>query len=211
MTSTDTSPSPVHPDQDGLTGTVCIDYAVALWSGISLEELDSTYASHDIFEAKRSAVISALRDERLEWSDAGKDSSLGNEQTDAPSVDDLIEQGRVAIHEHSLRSWLAQIGFSGLPEVPLRKSRSADWPRVSAAADLNRDIVIAALADLLAEAAPEIYGIANRPNAKQIGLAIDVRTKAWFGPDVQGFSSSRKTVSTALRRAGKEVPTRRWH
>ncbi|MEH6413915.1 hypothetical protein [Pseudomonas sp. CGJS7] len=211
MTSADTSPSPVHADQADLAGTVCIDYAVALWSGISLEELDSMYASHDIFEVKRSALISALRDGRLEWSDSGAGAALGKESTSSTSLDDLLGQGRVAIHEHSLRFWLTQIGFSELQEVPLRKSRSADWSRANAATDLNRDIVIAAMAELLAEAAPETYRIADRPNAKQIGLAIDVRTKKWFGPDVQGFSSSRKAVSDALHRAGREIPTRRWH
>jgi len=209
MTTVDTSPSLLHADQADLTGTVCIDYAVALWSGISLEELDSTYASHDIFETKRAAVISAVRDGRLEWSDAG--AALSKESARGLSVDDLIGQGRVAIHEHSLRFWLAQIGFSELQEVPLRKSHSAGWSRGNAAADLNRDIVIAAMADMLAEAAPETYAVAGRPNAAQIGLAIDVRTKEWFGPDVQGFASSRKTVSNALRRARQEVPTRRWH
>ncbi|MEI2453125.1 hypothetical protein [Lysobacter firmicutimachus] len=211
MTSADTPPSPIHADQANLTGTVCIDYAVALWSGITLEELDSMYASHDIFEVKRSALISALRDGRLEWSDSGAGGVPGKESATGSSVDDLIKQGCVGIHEHSLRFWLAQIGFSELQDVPLRKSRAADWSRGSAAVDLNRDIVIAAMADLLAEAAPETYAVAGRPNAAQIGLAIDVRTKEWFGPDVQGFSSSRKTVSTALRRAQQEVPTRRWN
>ncbi|MGH8082650.1 MAG: hypothetical protein ACREP7_18885 [Lysobacter sp.] len=211
MTSADTSPSSVHAEEADLTGTVCIDYAVALWSGITLEELDSMYASHDIFETKRSAVVSALQEGRLEWSDAGAGAALSNGQLDAPPVDDLVSQGRVAIHEHSLRSWLAQIGFHELPEVALRKSRSADWSRGNAATDLNRDIIIATLANLLAEAAPETYAVADRPNASQIGLAIDVRTKEWFGPDVQGFSSSRKTISNALYRAQREVPTRRWH
>ena len=78
--------------------------AVALWCGVEPAELASLKFETQCMSAKKSALVAALRDGRLDYEDLGLVTSSGRTIKGAP-VDELIDKGRLVIKKPSLRRW----------------------------------------------------------------------------------------------------------
>lgn len=193
-----------------LSDNIRLDHAVALWCGIQPEHLDRVRGRNLCMEPKREALVSALRDGRLEYQSLGLITSYGKVLHDVP-VDELIEKDRLVIRKASLRRWFEQVSPTERPPFLFDESRQINLPDGSDAAEMNSQIAIAILAHLLAAASDDGYKVGQRPNATAIGTAVEAKAKEWFGPDVRGFGSFRKKVSEAIKFASGQMPARTSH
>ncbi len=193
-----------------LSDNIRLDDAVALWCGVQPEQLGKLRGRNLCMEAKRAALIHAIRDGRLEYVDLGVTGTNGRTYFDQP-VDELIEKDRLVLKKPSLRRWFEQVSATERPAFLFDDARQAVLPDGSDAAEMNSQIAIAVLAHLLAAASDEDYKIGTRPNGTAIGTAIEAKVKEWFGTDIRGFSSFRKKVNAAVGLAAKEMPARPTH
>lgn len=193
-----------------LSDNIRLDDAVALWCGFQPDQLHQIRGVTTCMQAKRAALVHALRDGRLEYEDLGVTAANGKTYYDQP-VDELIDKDRLVIRKASLRRWLEEVSATERPAFLFDESRQVALPDGSDAAEMNSQIAIAVLAHLLAAASDRDYKIAARPNATAIGTAVEVKAKEWFGADVRGFTSFRKKINTAIEFATREMPARPGH
>ncbi|MBT2748289.1 MULTISPECIES: hypothetical protein [unclassified Lysobacter] len=191
-----------------ISDTVTFDEAIALWSGIPAQEVDSIRSHHESFETKRAALVSAVLERRLEAEDVGVITPYGSRRLYDLPLAELIRSGRIVIKKPQLLRWLEQVGINEPPTDTVGESATTDGTE---AGEMISQTAIAVLAHLVAELAPKTYAVGERPNAAQISVAVEARAKVWFGPDVRGFASFRKKVANALKRVERELPDRKWH
>ena len=186
-----------------LSDHIQIDDAIALWCGVEPAELARLNFETQCMSAKRAALMTALRDGRLEYEDLGLVTGQGRVFKGAP-VDELISKGRLAINKPSLRRWFEQLPFADRPTFLFDEERQAVMPDGSEAAEMNSMKAIALMAQLLAAASPQ-YKTGERPNAEAIGRAVNEAAEALMAGDSRCFRSFNKKVGDALRIYGPNV------
>lgn len=156
--------------------------------------------------AKRAALVTALRDGRLEYEDLGIVTPRSQVFKGAP-VDELLEKHRLVIDKASLRRWFEQLPFEDRPAFLFDEARQAILPDGSDATEMNSLKAIAIMAHLLAASAGK-YRTGERPNAEAIGHAVNDAAKQFFGADVRGYAPFHKKLGAALKTFGQELPQR---
>ena len=187
-----------------LSDHIQIDDAIALWCGVEPSELKTLNFETQCISAKRAALMTALRDGRLEYEDLGVVSGQGRVFKGAP-VDELVSKGRLAINKPSLRRWFEQLPFADRPTFLFDEDRQAVMPDGSEAAEMNSLKGIAIMAMILARGAGK-YRSGEKPNAEAIGYAVQDEAQRFFGSNVRGFKSFNKKVGEALRIFMREFP-----
>ena len=187
-----------------LSDHIQIDDAIALWCGVEPAELARLNFETQCMSAKRAALMTSLREGRLEYEDLGLVTGQGRVFKGAP-VDELISKGRLAINKPSLRRWFEQLPFADRPTFLFDEERQAVMPDGSEAAEINSLKGIAIMAMILARGAGK-YRSGEKPNAEAIGNAVQDEAQRLFGSDVRGFKSFNKKVGEALRIFTREFP-----
>lgn len=180
--------------------------AIALWCGVEPGELARLNFETECMSAKRAALVTALRDGRLEYEDLGIVTSQGKVFKGAP-VDELIEKARLVINKASLRRWFEQLPIEDRPAFLFDEARQPVLPDGSDATEMNSIKAIALMAHLLAASTGK-YRAGERPNAEAIGQAVNDLARQLFGEDVRGYASFHKKLGAALRTFSNELPER---
>lgn len=190
-----------------LADHIMINDAIALWCGVEPANLSRQHYETQCFSAKRAALVTALRDGRLEYEDLGIVTSQGRVFMGAP-IDELIEKDRLAISKASLRRWFEQLPFSDRPPFLFDEARQAVLPDGSDVAEMNSLKAIALMAHLLATASGK-YRAGERPNAEAISRAVNEVAQAYMPGDTRGLLSFNKKIGEALKVYGPEVSVHR--
>lgn len=181
--------------------------AIALWCGVEPAELAKLNFETQCMSAKRAALVTALRDGRLDYEDLGLITSQGKTFKGAP-IDELLEKGRLVINKASLRRWFEQLPFDDRPSFLFDESRQPVLPDGSDVAEMNSMRAIAVMAHMLAKASPK-YKIGERPNADAIGKAIFEMAEEVLG-NSRDLASFHKKIADALRQYGSEIKVKRF-
>jgi len=181
-----------------LCSTLTLDAAVALWCGVEPGELASLGVSTRCMDAKREAIIDALREGRLDYEDRPVPRSDGRGLWYGAGLQELIDKGGVRIKKDSLRRWFLELPIAERPAFLFDEMRQMDLlPDGGEVAEMNTQRALAVMAWLLAENKPA-YQIGGRPNASEIGKAIESLAMRAFGEDSRGFKAFHKKISKAL-------------
>lgn len=181
----------------GLVDHIRIDDAIALWCGVEPAELSSLNFETQCMSAKRAALVTALRTERLEYEDLGILTARGQVSKGA-RIDELLEKDRLVINKASLRRWFEQLPFEDRPAF------QAALPDGSEAAEMNSLKAIALMAHLLAKSVSK-YQVGNRPNASAISEAVIQAAEELMPSDTRGLLSFNKKLGEALKLLGSEI------
>ncbi|WP_062196767.1 hypothetical protein [Caldimonas taiwanensis] len=186
-----------------LADHIQLNDAIALWCGVEPAELAKLNFETQCMSAKRAALVTALRDGRLEYEDLGIVTSQGKVFKGAP-VDELLEKDRLVINKASLRRWFEQLPFDDRPPFLFDEARQAVMPDGSNVAEMNSLKAIALMAHLLAKSATK-YRVGNRPNASAISEAVIQAAEELMPSDTRGLLSFNKKLGEALRLFGPEI------
>ncbi|MBS3936254.1 MAG: hypothetical protein KGZ43_08775 [Sulfuritalea sp.] len=181
--------------------------AIALWCGVEPAELARLNFETQCMSAKRAALVTALREKRLEYEDLGIVTSQGRVFMGAP-IDELIEKNRLVINKVSLRRWFEQLPFDDRPPFLFDEARQAVIPDGSDVAEMNSLKAIALMAHLLAKSSTK-YETGQRPNAEAIGRAVNEAAQIFMPGDTRGLQSFNKKVGEALKLFGPEITIHR--
>ena len=188
-----------------LCSTITIDAAVALWCNVQPGELAGLGFSTSCMDAKREAIIDALRGGRLDYEDRPVPRSDGRGLWYGAGLDELIDKDGVRIKKDSLRRWFLDMSIQDRPAFLFDESRQDDLlPDGGEVAEMNTMRALAVMAWILSENKPALQ-ISGRPNAAQIGIAIEPLAKSAFGDDVRGFASFNKKINKALSLFDEEL------
>lgn len=190
-----------------LADHIQINDAIALWCGVEPAELTKLNFETQCMSAKRAALVTALRDGRLEYEDLGIVTSQGKVFKGAP-VDELIEKDRLVINKASLRRWFEQLPFDDRPPFLFDEARQAVLPDGSEVAEMNSLKAIALMAHLLAKSSTK-YETGQRPNADAIGRAVNEAAQILMPGDTRGLQAFNKKVGEALKLYGPEISIHR--
>jgi hypothetical protein len=190
-----------------LADHIRIDDAIALWCGVEPAELAKLNFETQCMSAKRAALITALRDGRLEYEDLGIVTNQGKVFRGAP-IDELLEKNRLVINKASLRRWFEQIPFVDRPAFLFDEERQSVVPDGSDVAEMGSLKSIALMAHLLARASAK-YKAGERPNAEAIGRAVNEAAQTLMPNDPRGLQAFNKKVGEALRLFGPEITIHR--
>ena len=181
-----------------LCSTITIDAAVALWCDVEPGELLSLGFSTSCMDAKREAIIDALRGGRLDYEDRPVPRSDGRGMWHGARLDELIEKDGVRIKKDSLRRWFLDMPFGDRPAFLFDEMREIDMlPDGGEVSEMNTMRALAVMAWIISEN-KTAYAIAGRPNASEIGKAVESLAATAFGGDVRGFKAFNKKISKAL-------------
>jgi hypothetical protein len=189
-----------------LSSQIRLDDAVALWCNADPAELGRLGFNPECMSAKRAALVTALRDGRLEYEDLGIVMSQGQVFRGAP-LDELLAKDRLLIHKDSLRRWFEQLPFEDRPAFLFDEERQVPLPDGSDVAEMNSLKAIAIMGHLMALSSGK-YRLGERPNAGAIGTAVAEAAREFFGSDVRGFASFNKKLGAALTTFNQELPER---
>lgn len=181
--------------------------AIALWCGVEPAELARLNFETQCMSAKRAALVTALREKRLEYEDLGIVTSQGRVFMGAP-IDELIEKNRLVINKASLRRWFEQLPFGERPPFLFDEARQAVMPDGSDVAEMNSLKAIALMAHLLAKSSTK-YETGQRPNAEAIGRAVNEAAQTFMPGDTRGLQAFNKKVGEALKLFGPEITIHR--
>jgi len=181
-----------------LCSTVSLDAAIALWCNVEPGELKGLGFSTSCMDAKREAIIDALRDKRLEYEDRPVPRADGKGLWYGAALDELIQKDGLRIKKDSLRRWFLDMPFGDRPAFLFDESRRENLPDGGEVAEMNTTKALAVMAWLLSENKPAMQ-IGSKPNAAQIGDAVAVMAKKAFGADTKGFEAFHKKVGKALK------------
>lgn len=181
--------------------------AIALWCGVEPAELAKLNFETQCMSAKRAALVTALREGRLEYEDLGIVTSQGKVFKGAP-VDELIEKNRLVINKASLRRWFEQMPFDDRPPFLFDEARQTVLPDGSDVAEMNSLKAIALMAHLLAKSSTK-FETGQRPNAEAIGRAVNEAAQTFMSGDTRGLQSFNKKVGEALKLYGPEIAIHR--
>lgn len=180
-----------------LCENISIDAAVALWCNVEPFELKSMGFSTSCMDAKREAIIDALRGNRLDYDDRPVPRSDGMGLWYEASIDEQIEKGVARINKESMRRWFVEMPFTDQPPFLFDEARMQLLPNGGEVAEMNTMRALAIMAWLLSTN-NKTFSIGERPNAKEIGEKIAPLAAKAFGADVRGFSAFNKRISKAL-------------
>ncbi|MBU6995864.1 hypothetical protein [Ferrovum myxofaciens] len=178
--------------------------AVALWCGVEPAELATLDFETQCMSAKRAALVTALREDRLEYEDLGIVTGHGKVYKGTP-IDELLEKNRLIIDKASLRRWFEQLPFEDRPPFLFDESRQTVIPDGSGVAEMNSLKGLAIMATLLARGSMK-YQSGDKPNAEAIGRAVQDEAEKLFGDDVRGFRAFNKKIGEALKVFNRELP-----
>lgn len=190
-----------------LADHIQINDAIALWCGVEPSELARLNYETQCMSAKRAALITALRDKRLEYEDLGIVTSQGKVFKGAP-IDELLDKNRLVINKASLRRWFEQLPFEDRPAFLFDEARQAVMPDGSEVAETNSLKAIALMAHLLAASSAK-YRAGERPNAEAIGRAVNEAMQEFMPGDTRGLLAFNKKVGEALKLYGPEISIHR--
>ena len=181
-----------------LCSTITLDAAVALWCDVEPGELRSLNFSTSCMDAKREAIIDALRGKRLEYEDRPVPRSDGRGMWYGADLDELMAKDGLRIKKDSLRRWFLDMPFGDRPAFLFDEMRQADMlPDGGEVAEMNAMRALAVMAWIMSQN-KSAYVISDRPNASEIGKAIEPLAARAFGDDVRGFKAFHKKISKAL-------------
>ena len=181
-----------------LCSTITIGAAVALWCDVEPGDLRSLNFSTSCMDAKREAIIDALRDGRLEYEDRPVSRSDGKGMWYGAGLDELIEKDGVRIKKDSLRRWFLDMPMGDRPAFLFDEMRQTDMlPDGGEVSEMNTMRALAVMAWIITEN-KTAYAIGGRPNASEIGKAVESLAAKAFGADVRGFKAFHKKISKAL-------------
>jgi hypothetical protein len=196
-----------------LCSTITIDAAVALWCDVEPGELRALGFSTSCMDAKREAIIDALRGGRLEYEDRPVPRSDGRGLWHGAGLDELIEKNGARIKKDSLRRWFLDMKIEDRPAFLFDEMRQADMlPDGGEIAEMNTMRALAVMAWIMSEKNPTHYSVNNRPNATEIGKAIESLAEEVFGLESAPFiyaARSRQAASMNFSgsvRVSSQVP-----
>ena len=181
--------------------------AIALWCGVEPAELAKLNFETQCMSAKRAALVTALRDGRLEYEDLGLITSQGKIFKGAP-IDELLEKGRLVINKASLRRWFEQLPFGDRPSFLFDESRQPVLPDGSDAAEMTSLKALALMATLLAQSSAK-YRAGERPNSDAIGKAVLAAATEFMPGNTRGLLALHKKLADALKNFGPEISIRK--
>lgn len=188
-----------------LADHIQLNDAIALWCGVEPAELAKLNFETQCMSAKRAALVTALRDGRLEYEDLGIVTGQGKVFKGAP-VDELIEKDRLVINKASLRRWFEQMPFDDRPPFLFDEARQPVLPDGSNVTEMTSLKALALMATLLAQSSAK-YRAGERPNSDAIGKAV-VEAATEFMPDnTRGLLALHKKIAEALKKYGPEIRT----
>ncbi len=190
-----------------LSNHIQITDAIALWCGVEPAELARLNFETQCMSAKRGALVTALREGRLEYDDLGIVTGHGKVYKGAP-IDELLDKGRLVIDKASLRRWFEQLPFEDRPAFLFDESRQAVLPDGSDVAEMNSLKALAVMAHLLAKSSG-MYKTGDRPNAEAIGRAVHEAAMTLMPGDTRGLLSFHKKLGEALKTFGPEITVHR--
>ena len=181
-----------------LCSTITIDAAVALWCNVQPGEFAKLNFFTSCMDAKREAIIDALHGGRLEYEGRPVPRSDGSGNWHGAGLDELIDKDGVRIKKDSLKRWFLDMSIQDRPAFLFDESRQNDLlPDGGEVAEMNTMRALAVMAWIVSENKPALQ-ISGRPNAAQIGNAIEPLAQKFFGEDVRGFAAFNKKISKAL-------------
>ncbi len=186
-----------------LADHIQLNDAIALWCGVEPAELAKLNYETQCMSAKRAALVTALRDGRLEYEDLGIVTSQGKVFKGAP-VDELIEKDRLVINKASLRRWFEQLPFEDRPAFLFDEERQPVLPDGSNVEEMNSLKALALMATLLARQSAK-YRAGDRPNSDAIAKAVLEAAQEYMPGNERGLLSMHKKISSALKQYGPEV------
>ena len=190
-----------------LADHIRIDDAIALWCGVEPAELAKLSVETQCMSARRTALVTSLRDGPLGYEDRGLLAGQGKVFRGAP-VDELIEKGRLVINKASLRRWFEQLPFDDRPAFLFEEERQPVLPDGSDVAEMTGLKAIALMAHLLASSSAK-YKTGERPNSEAIGRAVNEAAQALMPNGTRGLQAFNKKVGEALRLFGPEITIHR--
>lgn len=181
-----------------LCSTITLEAAVALWCDVEPGELQSLNFSTSCMDAKREAIVDALSDGRIDYESRAVPRSDGRGMIWTNDLDELIAKDGLRIKKDSLRRWFLDMPFGDRPAFLFDEMRQADMlPDGGEVAEMNAMRALAVMAWIMSTN-KSAYAIGNRPNASEIGKAIEPLAAKAFGDDVRGFKAFHKKISKAL-------------
>jgi len=127
-----------------LCSTITLDAAVALWCEVEPGELRSLNFSTSCMDAKREAIIDALRGGRLDYEDRPVPRSDGRGMWYGADLDDL------RIKKESMRRWFLDMPLGDRPAFLFDEMRRVDMlPDGGEVADMNTMRALAIMAWVL--------------------------------------------------------------
>jgi hypothetical protein len=190
-----------------LSNQIRITDAIALWCGVEPAELAKLNFETQCMSAKRAALVTALREGRLEYEDLGIVTGQGKVFKGAP-IDELLDKDRLIIDKASLRRWFEQLPFDDRPEFLFDETRQTVLPDGSDVAEMNSLKALALMAHLLARSSSK-YQTGERPNSEAIGRAVNEAMQTFAPGDARGLRSFHKKLSDALKIFGPEITVHR--
>lgn len=190
-----------------LSNQIRLDDAVALWCNVDPAELAHLGFETQCMSAKRAALVTALREGRLEYEDLGIVTGHGKVYKGGP-IDELIEKNRLLIDKASLRRWFEQLPFEDRPAFLFDEARQPVLPDGSNVEEMNSQKALALMAVLLARQSAK-YRAGERPNADAIAKAVLDVAYEFMPNNERGLLSLHKKLSTALKRFGPEIHSHR--
>jgi hypothetical protein len=181
-----------------LCENISIDAAVALWCNVEPGELKSMRFSTTCMDAKREAIIDALRGKRLDYDDRPVPRSDGKGLWYGASIDEQIDKGVVRINKESMRRWFVEMPFTEQPPFLFDEARRQPLPNGGEVAEMNTMRALAIMAWILSTN-NKALSIGGRPNASEIGNKIEPLVAAAFGDNARGFAAFHKRISKALK------------
>lgn len=179
--------------------------AIALWCGVEPAELAKLNFETQCMSAKRAALVTALREGRLEYEDLGIVTSQGKVFKGAP-VDELLEKDRLVINKASLRRWFEQMPFDDRPPFLFDEARQPVLPDGSNVTEMTSLKALALMAMLLAQSSAK-YRAGERPNSEAIGKAVVEAAEAFMPGNTRGLVALHKKIAEALKKYGPEIRT----
>ncbi len=181
-----------------LCSTITIDAAVALWCDVEPSELRGLNYSTHCMDAKREAIIDALRNRRLDYESRPVPRSDGRGMWCDAGLDELLAKDGLRIAKESLRRWFLEMPIGDRPAFLFDEARQDELlPDGGEVAEMNTMRALAVMAWILSQNKPA-FSINERPNASKIGEAIEPMAVKAFGDDVRGFKAFHKKISKAL-------------
>jgi hypothetical protein len=188
-----------------LADHIHLNDAIALWCGVEPAELAKLNFETQCMSAKRAALVTALREGRLEFEDLGIVTSQGKVFKGAP-VDELIEKDRLVINKASLRRWFEQMPFDDRPPFLFDEARQPVLPDGSNVTEMSSLKALALMATLLAQSSAK-YRAGERPNSDAIGKAVLEAAEAFMPDNTRGLLALHKKIAEALKKYGPEIRT----
>ena len=190
-----------------LADHIRLDDAIALWCGVEPSALASLNFESQCMSAKRAALVTALRDGRLEYEDLGILTAQGKVFKGA-SIEELLQKDRLVINKASLRRWFEQLTIEDRPAFLFDEERQPVLPDGSNVSAASSNKALALMAILLARSSSK-YRAGERPNSDAIGKAVLELATELMPNNQRGLLALHKRIAEALKSHGPEIQIRR--